>query len=260
MTQNTNGAPRLLLALALLTAVAAHAAEPNGADQPETQRWGLGLALATMRSPYAGVDTKTRVLPLLTYESRWLRFAGTQLDLKLPSYGTLDFALRTQYSIGEGYEASDSDRLAGMAERKGSVYVGLASTWHNAVADVSLAYLKDVSGHSEGSQLKLGIEHGFTWGQQARIVPHLQFTRLDGTSVDYFYGVRSDEVRPGRAAYQGDATLAVQAGVRVQYSLAARQRLLVDLSATRYGSGVADSPIVERRTVPQLRLGYLYAF
>jgi outer membrane scaffolding protein for murein synthesis (MipA/OmpV family) len=34
----------------------------------------------------------------------------------------------------------------------------------------------------------------------------------------------------------------------------------VDLAATRYGSGVADSPVVERRTVPQLRLGYLYAF
>jgi len=33
-----------------------------------------------------------------------------------------------------------------------------------------------------------------------------------------------------------------------------------DLDATRLGSGITDSPIVGRKVIPQVKLGYLYQF
>ena len=160
----------------------------------------------------------------------------------------MDLRLRSRFGF-EGYEAKDSPHLAGMAERKGSLWLGAAATWHTRVVDLSAELLADASGHSKGHQLTLQAERRFQAGA-FDITPRLALQRQDRKAVDYYYGVDTHEARPGRPAYTGSAAVNLQAGVRVGYTLAPRQWLFVDVSSTRLGSAIKNSPLVERSSQP----------
>lgn len=256
----SGGFARSLLSLLLVTAFTAQAADNEVAEEHGVSHWGLGLGVNSKTKPYAGVGTDTSVLPLVSFENRYVRLFGNLFDVKLPSYGAFDFSLRTQVSIGDGYKGSDSTALNGMADRKGAIFVGAASTWHNDIADISAAWLHDASGHSKGSGLKLGAQHSFRLPGRFEVTPHLEYARFDAKYVDYYYGVRASEATTTRREYLGKGTAEVQAGVRLGYMLTRHQRFLLDVSEVRLGTGITDSPIVNRKSAPELKIGYLYAF
>jgi len=256
-------APRRLAAVAaLLTLAAAPASlwaqQPQPQQQAQEPAWGLGLAVSADRKPYRSFDHKVQPLPLVTYENRWISIMGPGVDFKLPSAGPLDLRLRSRFGF-EGYEAKDSPHLAGMAERKGSLWLGAAATWHTGVVDLSAELLADASGHSKGHQLTLQAERRFQAGA-FDITPRLALLRQDRKAVDYYYGVEKHEARPGRPAYAGSAAVNLQAGVRVGYTLAPRQWMFVDVSSTRLGSAIKNSPLVERSSQPAVTAGFLYRF
>lgn len=254
-------APRRLAAVAaLLTLAAAPASLWAQQPQQQTQEpaWGLGLAVSADRKPYRSFDHKVQPLPLVTYENRWISIMGPGVDFKLPSAGPLDLRLRSRFGF-EGYEAKDSPHLAGMAERKGSLWLGAAATWHTGVVDLSAELLADASGHSKGHQLTLQAERRFQAGA-FDITPRLALQRQDRKAVDYYYGVEKHEARPGRPAYAGSAAVNLQVGVRVGYTLAPRQWMFVDVSSTRLGSAIKNSPLVERSSQPAVTAGFLYRF
>ncbi|WP_158218730.1 MipA/OmpV family protein [Roseateles aquatilis] len=231
--------------------------------QAEPDRWALGGAVAVRQRPFVGVERKTNVLPVLMYESRWFRVAGAGAELKLwrldtSPKQTLDVGLRLGYD-DEGYKASDSPRLGGMAKRKGSFWGGPAVTWETPWAHLSADWMTDLSGNSKGQKLQLGVEHRMRWGALG-VTPRVRAQWSDRKVVDYYYGVRADEVRVDRAAYAGKSAFQVEAGLRVDYALAGRHGVFMDLGVTRLPSAVTDSPIVDRRSVSRAIVGYMYRF
>ncbi len=228
------------------------------AQQADSSSWGLGLAVSADRKPYRDFDDKLQPLPLLTYENRWISIAGPGVDFKLPSVGPVGLRLRSRFGF-EGYEAEDSPWLAGMHERKGSLWLGAAATWDAGPVQLSAELLGDASGHSKGRQFTLKAERRFQQGAWD-ITPRLALQQQDRKTVDYYYGVQAGEARLGRPAYEGSSAVNLQAGVRVGYTLAPRQWMFVDVSATRLGSAIKDSPLVNRSSQPAVTAGYLYRF
>ncbi|QPF72239.1 MipA/OmpV family protein [Roseateles sp. DAIF2] len=228
--------------------------------QPEAQAssWGLGLGVGYERRAYRDFDNRARVLPLLMYENRWVSVAGPGIDLKLPDVGPLALRLRARYAF-DGYEADDSPYLAGMAERKGGVWVGGALAWQLGATRLSAELLGDASGNSKGRQFRLQAEHSFRAGD-FELTPRLAALSLDRKYVDYYYGVALSEQRAGRAAHAGESTVNTELGLRVGYRLASQQLLMLDLSGTRLGRGIKASPLVERGSETGLRMAYLYRF
>ncbi len=248
---------RLLAALAAtLPFLAPASAQAQEAGAAST--WGLGLAVSADRKPYRDFDDKLQPLPLLTYENRWISIAGPGVDLKLPSLGPVGLRLRSRFGF-EGYEAEDSPWLAGMHERKGSLWLGAAATWDAGPVQLSAELLGDASGHSKGRQFSLKAERRFQQGAWD-ITPRLALQQQDRKTVDYYYGVQAGEARLGRPAYEGSSAVNLQAGVRVGHTLAPRQWMFVDVSTTRLGSAIKDSPLVNRSSQPAVTAGYLYRF
>lgn len=243
------------LALAVASPLAL-AQEP--ALQRGESRWGIGLGVDLQRDAYRGKDNDNQGIPLLYFENRWVRVLGPGIDLKLPSQGPVSFRLKARYSL-DGYEASDSPDLAGMAERKGGVWVGGEATWHTPFLDLHAELAGDASGNSHGRQFRLQADRRFTQGQFS-VTPRLAAIRLDQDYVSYYYGVAAAEARPGRAQYGGDATTNVEVGLRIDYALSPQHNLFLDLRATRLGDGIRDSPLVDRSRLGGLRVGYLYRF
>lgn len=257
-----------LLALSVSSAAWAQDASldqsSSSAEPPvDVSRWGLGVAAGVKQQPYAGAGNKTQGLPLIYFENRYVRVLGTGAELKLSRFdlgarSSLRFGLRAKYGLG-GYKPDDAPILEGMAQRKGSLWLGAGVTWRNEIADVSAEWLGDASGKSKGQNFRLGVQRDFRAGNFT-LTPRVEATWLDRKYVDYYYGVRADEARTGRPAYLGASTLNTEVGLRVGYAIDARQSVFVDVSATQLGKQVKNSPLVNRSSLTSFSAGYLYRF
>jgi len=256
------------LALACLVASFGAQAQPDSdaaieAAEPAPTGLGLGLAFNSRQSPYAGVDRKNRVLPLLTYENSWFRFVGLGGEFKLGHVALapaddLSFALKVDYHL-DAYKSSDSAALAGMAARKGGVWGGGVVSWRNPIAQVRAEWSADLSGHSKGQALSLGAEHRFGFGPVG-LTPHVRAQWQDGNAVDYYYGVRDTEALPGRPAYAPGAATTLEGGLRTDFTFARHQSVFLDLSVVHLPGAIKDSPIVEHANLSSVSVGYLYRF
>ncbi len=240
---------------ALLAPLVSFAQQPNPGATP----WTLGIGVATTQRPYAGDSNKTIPFPLVTYENDYFRIAGLGADLKLGSAGAVTFALRARYALADGYKSSDAPILAGMADRKGSLWVGPAVQWKTELAKVSFEVLGDALGKSHGIEAKLGAEHDFRAGS-VMFTPHVAAEFVDRKYVDYYFGVTSSEVAANRPAYEGRSTVNLEAGLRVAFLINPTNSIFADAGAKRLGNGITDSPLVDRKVTSSFALGYSVRF
>jgi outer membrane protein len=242
------------LAMSAMTAQSAHA-QSQGLDEDQSQ-WGLGLAAGQERKSYLGVDSKTNALPLVMYENSWLSIFGNRVDAKLLYEGSVSFTLRARYA-DDGYDAGASSALAGMDTREGGFWVGGAAIWPMGVVNLSAELLSDVSDKSGGQQLKLAATSRFQ-AVGLNLTPRLAVTRFDQRYVDYYYGVRTKEVRVNRSFYSGSDAVSVEVGLNIGFNPTPKQILFLDVSTTNFGNGIKESPIVETSRQTGVRFGYLY--
>jgi len=96
------------------------------------------------------------------------------------------------------------------------------------------------------------VDKGFTFGA-FRIAPHFDIDYLSSKDVDYYYGVLPNEVTLSRAAYNGKSTFNFVLGTEVDWSLTPRQTIRAEFGVTRYGSGITNSPIVDKKASPSVK-------
>ncbi|WP_313168209.1 MipA/OmpV family protein [Massilia oculi] len=253
------------LLAAMLCALPALAEPGAGTSSPSS--WALGVGAITFDKAYAGIDREHLPLPFIQYENRRLSIAGPQVGVKLLSLDpspahTVNLDLVVRYD-GSGYDDDDIDDtpiLAGMRERKSGVWAGARIEWKSRWADLSAEALGDASGNSKGKRFNLGVERTWHIGERVTITPRVTASWQDDKYVDYYYGVRADEARAGRAAYRGESGVNAEAGLRAMYMFDRRHSILVDLEVSRLADEIRDSPLVDRSTENRVLVGYLYRF
>lgn len=250
--------PALVLPAAVLLGIPSAFAD-GLEDAPETYPGlGVGIGVAVQNRPYKDIDSETLVLPVLSYENRWIRIGGLGLDLKLGSAGPVSFSIGARYSLS-GYDEGDAPILGGMADREGGLWIGPSVAWRTGFADVTAEALGDASGKSKGAQFRLTVDRSFQSGA-FRFTPRVAAIWRDRKYNDYYYGVRAEEVRADRPFYAGRAGTDVEIGLRTSYALARQHSLFLDVSATGYSNAVKESPLVDQSSSTGIRLGYLYRF
>jgi MipA family protein len=210
------------------------------------------------------MDRETKALPMISYENRYVKLGGPNLELKLPGMELsesqrLNFGLVTKLFDGAGYEASDSPALTGMAERKSSVWFGAKMEWENSLADVKLEWL-GASGNSKGQRLGLGLERKIMLSPSLMLIPQVGVEWVDKKYVDYYYGVRASEATVGRAAYTGKAAVNPEISLTGIYRFDRHHSMMLNVGVRSLGKEIKDSPIVGRSTENRLMLGYKYSF
>ncbi len=228
-----------------------------------SSQWAVGVGVGVRERAYLDADRKVNALPLLFYENRYVRFAGTTVEGKLLNYSLapdqrLTGGLLLKW-VPEGYKGSDSPALAGMSERKGGLMGGAGLGWQTPVANLGLEWTTDLSSHSKSQRLQLQVDRRFQMGAVS-FTPRLGAAWMDRKWVDYYYGVRASEALPGRPAYQGDAGVALEAGLRMDYAIQRQHVIFLDLGVTHLPKEATNSPIVERSNLPRAAVGYLYRF
>lgn len=220
-------------------------------------RWGLGAGVGVAQSPYKGYGAKVEPLPLVYFDDKWLHILGTTIDLKVGSWSGVSVALRGKLAIADGYKQSDAPILNGMQDRNGAAFwYGPALAWRTAFGTLSAEYLL---GGNKGERASLDYRKSFDFGNVS-LTPHAGMDWLSVKYVDYYYGVLPFEASAGRPAYAGKATWNASLGASVNYKLTRRQSVLFDVGVSHLGSGVTDSPLVGKRFIPEVKVGYLYQF
>lgn len=253
------------LAAVLTCSASAFAQQPPGKDKPEGSSWGLGLAVVSAQKAYKGTDRETRALPMISYENRYVKLSGPNLELKLPGleFGDsrrLNFGVVAKLFGGGGYEPGDSPALAGMAERESSIWAGPKMEWENDFADAKLEWLGDASGNSKGQRVVLGLERKWKPGPSVMLLPQVGVEWVDKKYVDYYYGVRASEATAGRAAYAGKATMNPEISLAGIYRFDKHQSMMLNVGVKALGKEIKNSPIVDRSTENRVMLGYMYRF
>jgi outer membrane protein len=252
----TTASTALVLGLGASTAASA--------DQPEGSAWGLGVGAVSSQQPYKGIDRDSEVLPLIYFENEYFRVFGPTAEIKLPGLEIsdtqqLDFSLVGEYDFS-GYDDDDARILEGMSDRKGGFWAGAKVEWRNDLADVSAEWLGDVSRNSKGQRLTLGLERSWRIGEHIMLTPRLAAIWQDEKYVDYYFGVRENEARIDRAAYDGKSGINTEFGVRGNYMFDDHHSVFLDLKATSLANEIKDSPLVDQSSENSVLFGYLYRF
>jgi MipA family protein len=144
-----------------------------------------------------------------------------------------------------GWRSDDDDSLLhGMADRHISLDGSINAEWRNPIVTIRVSYFHDILGISDGDGAMLRLSRAVPIGQKFMLTPFVGVEWLSNRLVNYYYGIRPEEVTPNRPEYRGRDTVNLRAGLSAAYRLSESWSLMGGVHVRRLGDGIYDSPIV----------------
>ena len=223
---------------------------------PETP--GLGGAMRTGSARYVGADEDSDLVPLYLYQGRRVFAHGTSFGVHAVKREKFQLDLQAVYRF-DLLDPSSSPALEGMAKREQSVDAGISMETHQRWGDVKLAWQADTLSRHNGQELDLSYRYRLDVNRWS-LTPFISYILQDDNLTNYYYGVRPEEVTPGRPAYEPGESKLVSWGVNTSYQLTSNVRLFANVAFDSPGQEIVDSPIVEDDLFTKFALGGAYMF
>lgn len=220
---------------------------------------GLGFITRIETSPYKGGGSRQDLLPLYLYEGDRFFLNADRAGFKFVDDDTQRWDAFVTRRL-EGFpEDERTESLEGMEVRNTGADVGVSYEYRQSWGKVRAIVLHDVTGVSEGNELRLG--YSYEWRSDRWVLwPDFSVSFRDSHLNNYYYGVKPEEATPERPAYRPGSGLNATAGLYGSYAILESWRLLGGLSITWLDSGIRDSPIIRDKLQPALYLGAVYDF
>jgi len=241
-----------------LTLIALFTVTPALAQQPDAPRWTVGALVIDRDAPYRELDEDLIAVPLVRFEGERAYLRGLRGGLRLIQSPEYELAVFAQARL-DGYDSEDSPFLAGMADRRVSLDLGISSTWiSQKVGALELSVAADALDRSGGVELAASWTGRFGAGGWL-FYPGASLRWQDASLVDYYYGVRTGEAQLGRPAYSADSAITPELSLLATRTLGERWNLFARAGHTWLPSEVRDSPLVDRNGSTSLLIGIGYA-
>lgn len=174
------------------------------------------------------------------------RFFKTE-NLTLSAYG--------RYNLYSGYKPKDLvDEYKDMDRRKDDFHIGLRERYKFSSTGLELAshVSGDVSGRSDGLLARMELNRLTQFSEKVFVQPYVAVEYMNSNYVDYYFGITKDEagrnINDGKE-YKADDSFNFEVGIRGFVDITKNFKLLASAGYTRYGNGVADSPLVRDRDI-----------
>jgi len=218
----------------------------------------LGGGVVVKSKPYAEVDAKVYPVPLFAYEGERLYVWGVRGGYRLFSQRGVSIGPILQPRF-DGYDSDDSPVLAGMRDRKWSAEGGVGVQALTRVGLFGLSVVTDLLGRHRGQELDFSYTILFPLAG-FDIIPTAGVRYKSEDLIDYYYGVRPEEARPGRPAYAGEAATDPYLRLALRRKLSDRWSLLGAVQYEWLSDKIADSPIVDKDYEVSFLAGILYSW
>jgi outer membrane protein len=225
--------------------------------------FSLGAAIVYKDKPYRSYDNdeKWQPAPLILFEGERFYFRGNSFGWKFINQDDFEFSVRAEVR-GDGYESSDSPVLTGMDDRDPTLDGGVAVRWRpgGGAFSLDLTAVGDLTDEYDGYEVRAGAGYVTSVGPWAlRLGAHVVFQNED--LVDYYYGVRASEARPGRPTYIADEETNFRLQAITAYTFGeSAWTLYVGGRYEFLGDEISDSPIVGDDTQWMGMAGFTYTF
>ncbi|MBE3143555.1 MAG: MipA/OmpV family protein [Planctomycetes bacterium] len=249
----------LIISLTLLicSAALAEVGKQNSQTDPNSM-FLLGPGALITVKPYKGMDSTVYPIPVITAVSApfyfWIDTAGCRLF----SDSNMAFDVIGKWRL-DGYDADKSDDFEGMHDRNMTVDVGgefsVTGDWGNLYARI----LTDALGQHDGQEFRVTYAKPFKF-EKSKISPSVGFALLSSNLADYYYGVRDDEARAGRPAYNPGASVNWFVGLDADYQLNDDWTLLTSITYYWLDSDIRNSPIANKDYTISIIAGAMYRF
>lgn len=227
--------------LALPASAAVVTAQPPDPNKPQ---FGLGIAVISSPEPYKGTSNETLVVPNISFAYKRFYLRGIIVGFQLFENDAIELDLIARPRFG-GFDEDDSPFLDGMEDRRESADAGFEMSWERERFGLQLTAVSDVLGRNDGQEVTFEVTAPLQRGP-FRIEPRAGLIWQSADHVDYFYGVRPDEARPDRPAYEPGDAFSLTAGVFTFAPVTRRIVFQGFARIDRFGSEIKDSPIVGR--------------
>ncbi len=219
----------------------------------------LGALLQVYPSPYVGAETQVDLLPLYLFEGERVFMSTSRWGIKLLDQPRNRLDLILDYRF-EGFPAGAlPDSLADMETREATADLGLAYTRTSPYGSLHLELVHDAFSVNQGSEARVGYSFNWTRGRLT-LRPTAMLYFRSAELNDYYYGVRPEEARPDRPAYQADAGMQAWLGLYGYYRLTRGWWLIGGGGVQYLGEDAQASPIVASVYQPAAFVGAAYDF
>lgn len=234
------------LILALLLAANISFSQDNPAEVSQRpafpQGFIYGAGVASQQQIYKGFDQRTIAIPLLGYVGEKWNVFGPFISYSLVKEENWNFDLNLSPRFN-GFDEDDSDFFQGMDKRKDSLDAGFTAKYKKNQWSYQFEALTDVLSNSKGTDLEFNVSRKFK-ANFFTIEPAVSLNQFDGNLTDYYYGVRQDEVLESRSFYEAKSTLNKSLKLSISHPIPIGL-VRLDIDNTWFGSGIADSPLVD---------------
>lgn len=223
--------------------------------------YAVGIGVSTTENIYADGDDSQTAYPYLT------KLVPSALDDGVTfgrdgAYG-VRWLSQNSFEIGAlaklqtlGYEATDSPLFTGLADRAWTVEVGPTVGWRGPVHIDWTAFVDLLRNHHGSSQMvRLSLPRAYPRGY---LIPEIAYHRYTQQFVDYYYGVPEEAALPGRPAFAGEAANGLSLGLAWGVRVTPHWIFTGAVDYERFGSQIADSPLVADDDQTKLTLQVSY--
>jgi len=220
--------------------------------------WGLGIGFAARQPPQQGAATEVVALPFPSYEGEQLSLGFGWISYALTNSERFRLALEGQLRF-DGYDPDASAELTGMKPRDLTLDAGFSITTGDAWGIANLKVMADALGKHEGYEVSVAYQYPIQL-ERWTIVPSIGVNLPSAKLVDYYYGVQITEATAGRPSYSGRSVVNTSVGVNLMYEVNSHWQVIGGAEYIHLGSGITDSPIIERDHDAGLYSAVVYHF
>lgn len=226
----------------------------------DTSSFGIGGTTSIARRPFVGVDTQNASLLYLSYKNKDFYIEGLDLGYTLYKSSGLNLDL---LATPRFYEVKSSfaggGELNNIDSTKETYFTGLSAQLnaHNLVYTFQL--LHDPL-ESKGNEIVLQVSKALEISKTFTLTPSIGVVHQDKSLVGHFYGVQTNEVISGRPAYPGKSALNYNVTLNASWEITRHFELLGQLKYEKIGTGITDSPIIDKDTLSFITLGIVYRY
>ena len=250
----------LSLLILLLTTHISQAQENSEAPSARPgmpQGFIYGAGVSYQQQIYKGFDQRTIAIPLLGYVGEKLNVFGPFISYSLVKNQNWNFDLNLSPRFN-GFDEDDSEFFQGLEERKDSLDAGFTAKYKQNQWSYQFKALADVLSRSSGTDLEFNIARKFKLNALT-IEPSVAINQLDQNMTDYYYGLPSEEATASRGFYKGSSSTNKSLKLSISHPIPIGL-IRLDLDNTWYGSGIADSPLVDEDKAFGARLFFIGFF
>lgn len=207
--------------------------------------WGLGAAIAYYQPPHNGVESESISLPFVSYQSERLNINLRAFSYRLFKFDEMQISLEGEIRL-EGYDPDGNIALTGMEKRNPSLDAGVSVARNDAWGEMIFMILADMTETHEGYEARLLYQIPYRL-KRLIFISAVGVGWLDNALVDYYYGVRLDEVSSTRSYYAGLSTTNTFVELSIGYDISDSLEFSAGLKVMHLGKSIEASPIVDKK-------------